>query len=399
MSTNTNSRSNASQTVSKLVITAYKDNKFSSVIGEFTPSINPAKLEVGGKVVYTAETIGNKNVSNYIGSPSPDLFFTLLFDNTGIVPGSNTIAAVEQVKQLTNVVNVQTSNNAPNYIRVLWGDFNFTGKLIELNIVYELRQNDGALMRAVADIKLLAETPQPSNGKSNAGKGTERTKISQANAVATGRNHQATPGQANHPGATGHPDATDPKAFKETPNGPAGAYSGAPKGAYDGGPDEVYPGSTPTGKPGDKLGQGSQPGTPSGQHGHYPHLMGIHGSGKPRPEKPTVNAPKKASLDKPDGSLKASSMSAIADSVGGVDVVGAGVAGVAGGVAAVAAGGMAAKVAGGMRGRAKLLALNISGNMNSLKGNIGDAAKKLVPKFSLWQRAKMLAKAVRAKLS
>ena len=392
-----NTKSNASKTVSKLVIKAYKDNKFSSITGEFTASINPENLFIGSGVDYAVKSMGHVNLVNYRASPPSILSFSLLFDNTGIVPGSNTIAVIEQVKQLQEVIyNVQKSNNAPNYVRVTWGELDFKGRLIDLNINYSMFQVDGTLVRAEAAISILQETPLFAKGKSNAGQDTERTNLSKANVAATGPKHQATPGNPKHPDATG-----EPTTFKKTPNGP-GAYSDAPKGAYDGPPDKVYHGPAAD-KNGDQWGGGPQPETSSGQHSHHPHLLGSGKHQTSDANKPSVNAPKTAaSLEKTADGLQAPTP-AIADySAGGVDMLGAGV---AGGIGAGVAGGMSAGVAGGMGARAKNSFLKKKRlNLGKFTGNVNvnsikDKAKNAIPKLSLWQRAKLLARAVRAKLS
>ncbi|WP_339044011.1 hypothetical protein [Cardinium endosymbiont of Tipula unca] len=223
--------------VSKLAIKACSDNKFSSFTGEFITSINPENLAIKSGVEYhAAQGMVGPNLLKYRGSPPKLLTFSLLFDNTGIMPGSNTIHVMEQVKQLQDVAyNVNKKNNTPNYIRVIWGQIDFKGRLVDLDITYSMFQVDGTLVRAEASIAILEELPPLGAGKSSLGKESNYAKPSGANATANNR-------------SVGNPALSNEEAFAATPNGMNGAYSGAPHGAYDGGPDRVYPGANSSGR-------------------------------------------------------------------------------------------------------------------------------------------------------
>ncbi|MGI2257285.1 hypothetical protein ACRRVD_01800 [Candidatus Cardinium hertigii] len=221
--------------VSKLVIKACNDNKFSSFTGEFVTSINPENLTIKSAVSYhVPEGMPGANLLKYCGSPPRLLSFSLLFDNTGIIPGSNAIAVMEQVKQLQDVTyNPHKKHNAPNYIRIIWGHIDFKGRLVDLDIVYSMFQVDGTLVRAEARIAVLEELVPLGKGKSAAGVDTNYTKPSGTHATL----HQTKPGQS----------LSSDTAFAPTPNGMNGAYSGAPDGAYSGGPDDIYHGANSSG--------------------------------------------------------------------------------------------------------------------------------------------------------
>ena len=216
--------------VSKLVIKACSDNKFSSFTGEFITSINPENIVIkSGVSYYVPEGMASAHLIKYRGSPPRLLSFSLLFDSTGIMPGSNAIPVMEQVKQLQDVTySVHKKHNAPNYIRIIWGHIDFKGRLVDLDIIYSMFQVDGTLVRAEARIAVLEELVPLGKGKSAAGVDTNYTKPS--------GNHATV-----HPMKSGQSLSSD-TAFAATPNGMNGAYSGAPSGAYDGGPDQVYHG-------------------------------------------------------------------------------------------------------------------------------------------------------------
>ncbi|WP_243517953.1 MULTISPECIES: hypothetical protein [unclassified Candidatus Cardinium] len=229
--------------VSKLVIKACSDNKFSSFTGEFITSINPENLAITSKVFYdVAKPIANPQVA-YRGPSPKQLSFSLLFDNTGIIPGSNAIAVMEQIKQLQDVAyNVHKTNNAPNYIRIIWGQIDFKGRLVDLDIVYSMFQVDGTLVRAEARIVVLEEVVSLGKGKSAAGVDSNYTKASGAHATSMQKS------QAGQISSTKGDDLSpSQESFAPTPDGMNGPYSGAPAGAYDGSPDQVYHGSNDVG--------------------------------------------------------------------------------------------------------------------------------------------------------
>lgn len=235
--------------VSKLVIKACSDNKFSSFTGEFITSINPENVVIKSAVSYHVPGgMPSAHLLKYCGSPPSLLSFSLLFDNTGIIPGSNAIAVMEQVKQLQDVTyNVHKKNNAPNYIRIIWGQIDFKGRLVDLDIVYSMFQVDGTLVRAEARIAVLEELVTLGTGKSAAGVDSNYAKASGAHATV----HRTTLNQGTSSDAV----------FAPTPNGMNGAYSGAPDGAYSGGPDDIYHGSNGASGPvyGSSMGHAGNP--------------------------------------------------------------------------------------------------------------------------------------------
>ncbi len=224
--------------VSKLVIKACSDNKFSSFTGEFITSINPENLSIKSAVSYDMPNgMAGAHLLKYRGLCPKVLSFSLLFDNTGIMPGSNAIPVTEQVKQLQDVAySIHKKNNAPNYIRIIWGQIDFKGRLKDLDIVHAMFQVDGTLVRSEAHLSVLEELAPLGTGKSGLGVDSDYAKGSGAHAT-SGRkmsSNQSPPSQ---------------EAFAPTPNGMNGAYSGAPPGAYDGAPDQVYHGSNGSGGP------------------------------------------------------------------------------------------------------------------------------------------------------
>ncbi|AWN82120.1 hypothetical protein [Candidatus Cardinium hertigii] len=215
--------------VSKLAIKACRDNKFSSFTGEFNTSINPEHLIIKSGIAYhIPQGMSGTHLMYYRDSPPKLLSFSLLFDNTGIIPGSNDLSVMEQVKQLQDIVyNVPTKGgNGPNYIRIIWGEVDFKGRLVELDISYTRFQVDGMLLRAEAHIAVLEEIVPSGSGKTAVG-------VDSTYVPLQGKMVQA-------PAGIAHSAKSNEAVFASTPDGMDGAYSGAPVGAYDGGPDTPY---------------------------------------------------------------------------------------------------------------------------------------------------------------
>ena len=144
--------------VSKLTIKACKNNQYSSFKDEFTSFINPENLFFKSNIVYHAPPSRVKRLK-YRKSPPTLLSFSLLFDSTGMIPGTgNKNNVMDQVKRLQDITyNVQKEQRMPNYLRIIWGDIDFKGRLIDLNINYSLFKSDGTLVRAEARLAILGE--------------------------------------------------------------------------------------------------------------------------------------------------------------------------------------------------------------------------------------------------
>ena len=154
--------------IGKLVIKAYSDNKFTSSAGEYTASINPEDIHISSGIDYhLSQGMGSPGTLRYNTSRPKILTFKLLFDNTGIIPGSE--APVEkQLDQLRKVIyDVQENINSPNYVRVIWGIIDFKGRLADLDINYVRFKAEGLPIRAEAFVRVVEEKEAPANLKSS----------------------------------------------------------------------------------------------------------------------------------------------------------------------------------------------------------------------------------------
>lgn len=162
--------------ISKLVIKAYTDNKFSSSKGEYTASINPEDITITNQIQYhNTHRTGPLGALRYAASSPRVLAFKLLFDNTGIIPGSSEPVDIQLNKLKDLICQVQKDTRAPHYVRVTWGVIDFKGRLTTLRTSYTRFRAEGLPIRAEAHISILEEIESSSAIKGKAGTSKEPT--------------------------------------------------------------------------------------------------------------------------------------------------------------------------------------------------------------------------------
>ena len=155
--------------ICKLTIKTYEDNTFGSEKGEFITTINPTNLRIYNDVVHSRfNTLGNNNFGIRFNSIQPrTMSFSLLFDNTGVFQNSE----AEVKKQLdaleSLLIQYKENINEPYYIRVIWGNIDFKGKLSKMTTDYTSFKNDGTPIRAQIDIKIIECIQQITNATTN----------------------------------------------------------------------------------------------------------------------------------------------------------------------------------------------------------------------------------------
>ena len=154
--------------ICKLVIKAYDDNSYGSEKGEFVTTINPTNLKISNKIDYVdSQMMGNPTWALQYNKSQPRILsFSLLFDNTGIFPNSN-IDVKQQVKNLEWLIfSNQKDINEPYFVRIIWGDIDFKGKLLKLETSFSMFKNDGSPIRAQADIEIIEHHAEEIRGES-----------------------------------------------------------------------------------------------------------------------------------------------------------------------------------------------------------------------------------------
>ncbi len=141
----------------KLKITAFRDNKFTQMVGDgvFSSLLNPEKYAFKYKVEYN-QTQGQGTSSTqpkYVRTDPEDLDLEFLFDRTGIIKGNSDdlslgiVADIDRFKRI--VFDYNGDEHKPNYLMIGWGTLLFKGILTEMTVEYKLFTPEGVPLRAV----------------------------------------------------------------------------------------------------------------------------------------------------------------------------------------------------------------------------------------------------------
>ncbi|WP_431166559.1 CIS tube protein [Tenacibaculum halocynthiae] len=145
----------------KLVIKAYKDDKFNDEVanGEFTTLVNPEKYMVVYKPEYT-EVQGQGTSGGqpkFTKIPPQELDLDLLFDSSGVIDGKGDLknGIIDKIEAFKKIVfEYKGEEHKPNYLMIKWGALLFKGSLVDLSIEYRLFAPDGTPLRANAKLKV-----------------------------------------------------------------------------------------------------------------------------------------------------------------------------------------------------------------------------------------------------
>lgn len=153
----------------KLTITAYKDDKRTTQVGEpFKAMFNPESLSEKHATALVKKkglNLAGQKVTYAYAEPS-ELSLKLLLDGTGshelgvetlanMLTGSDKTVS-DRVKHLLDIsFNMNGEIHEPNYLIVTWGNLIFPCRLKNLDINYPLFSPDGKPLRAELNITML----------------------------------------------------------------------------------------------------------------------------------------------------------------------------------------------------------------------------------------------------
>lgn len=151
----------------KLTIEAYRNDDFSGFIGAFPAMINPEKYSRSYEICYNnVQPPGTSSgTPEYNRTKSDQIDLELIFDGTGVVPpavaGStpspNGIA--DQVADFLGLVFTFNGKiHSPNFLKLIWGKFQFDCRLTKLKFDYTLFKPDGTPLRARAAATFMEYT-------------------------------------------------------------------------------------------------------------------------------------------------------------------------------------------------------------------------------------------------
>jgi len=138
----------------RMVIKSYRDEQMESLLGTYTVRVNPEKYSQSFRVQYDQRAAaGASNATlRFSQMPPQTIAFELLFDATGVIPGSATDLAAELKSFLAVVYDYDGDIHEPRYLRVFWGKLDFTCRLTNMELQYTLFNPAGAPLRARASV-------------------------------------------------------------------------------------------------------------------------------------------------------------------------------------------------------------------------------------------------------
>lgn len=166
-----------------LTITAYKDENFgsqSSGINPYKAMLNPDSFSEDLKVTYKDQQSPGKDAADnkYQKTPPSSLNFSLTIDGTGVVDASRTDVA-QEIANLKKVVYTTNGEiHTPNYVKVVWGAFNYQGRLTSMKVDYTMFKASGAPVRA--KVTLSFTEVQESSGSKNQSPDMSKSRIAVA---------------------------------------------------------------------------------------------------------------------------------------------------------------------------------------------------------------------------
>lgn len=142
----------ASGALSKLVIEAYSDKTYRSLVDSYTLQINPDTYKRSHSSSYTKDKTQEKpgQTTKFSAITPQTVDFEFYLDYTGVVPPAPGVPDLPQaiVRFKKCVYDYNGAIHSPNYLRLRWTDLQFKCRLTSLNIEYTLFKPNGTPLRA-----------------------------------------------------------------------------------------------------------------------------------------------------------------------------------------------------------------------------------------------------------
>lgn len=149
-------------TLTPMTITAYTDAAFSAQEDEYTVYVNPDQITFSYKIKSTRQDVPGSggNTLKYVGVEPESVSFDIMFDTTGVIPGSvgDVYAQIKEFRKITYDYN--GTIHRPNYLQLSWGSIIFKCVLSSLNVTYTLFSPQGIPLRAKVSVS-FEETMDP----------------------------------------------------------------------------------------------------------------------------------------------------------------------------------------------------------------------------------------------
>lgn len=140
----------------KMSLVAYSDDSFvGKGVGSVDIPVNPESYKLTKDIGHSEnKEQGKKDVSVHFSKYEKEvLSFTVVFDATGVIPGTNSQTVVKKVANLESIVYKYNDKiHQPNYVQVRWGNLIFNGQLTGYSLNYNLFAPDGTPLRVKIDL-------------------------------------------------------------------------------------------------------------------------------------------------------------------------------------------------------------------------------------------------------
>lgn len=146
--------------VKKMWIRSYNSAKMEEkdFAGEFYAMVNPETYTVDLKMeVKGGQGQGTSGKQQKFSFKQPEEFtFEFLFDNTGIINGKPKPDGIgDDLKNLQDLAfNLDGKVHEPRHVHVIWGTFDFKGRVTGMTINYKLFNPDGSPIRATVKVTI-----------------------------------------------------------------------------------------------------------------------------------------------------------------------------------------------------------------------------------------------------
>ena len=138
----------------KMKVESYSDERFSSLEGTFTATLNPEKYNQRFQIHYTTEqSPGTSGMQLKFDKIVPrTMEFEFIVDQTGALPGSTKTERgvedeIDTFKELT--MGYDGNIHRTRYLKLIWGTLLFKCCMENLDITYKMFKPDGSPLRAI----------------------------------------------------------------------------------------------------------------------------------------------------------------------------------------------------------------------------------------------------------
>lgn len=119
-------------------------------VGNFEVQVNPATIHITRQITYgDTRAMGNRKKQKFNNFDTDKLDFEIVLDDTGILPEPATKKGIkDRIAELEGILyDMNSEAHEPNYMKIVWGNFTFFGRLASLDYKYTLFKPNGAPLR------------------------------------------------------------------------------------------------------------------------------------------------------------------------------------------------------------------------------------------------------------